>query len=137
MHRYNIFTIYKYAHMHFTLVSQIAVHMITIKHKGFQVGGIGAEPYKFLSSNHIIHYSHQANLFPKIFLLSMLTVDRPRDLSIELQQSNIYIYTYIYIRPAPRYISIELQQSNCRYDWPRYTLSRATTIIPLSLHISQ
>ena len=39
-------------------------------------------------------------------------------------------------RPAPR-LSIELQQSNCRYDRPRYTLSRATAIIPLSLHISQ
>ena len=31
MHRYNISIIYKYAHMHFTLVSQIVVYMIMIK----------------------------------------------------------------------------------------------------------
>ena len=35
MHRYDMSILYIYAHMHFTLVSQIAVHMITINHKGF------------------------------------------------------------------------------------------------------
>ena len=77
--------------------------------------------------------SQQAILFSKNG--SLIHVDsRPAPrLSIELQQSNIYIYIWL----APTYISIELQQSNYRYDRPRYTLSRATAIIPLSLHISQ
>ena len=93
------------AHMHFTQMSKIIFYIIIIKSDKFlnQRNRSRILKVRILDSQKS-SLANRLSYFQNISLIHVNSRPAPR-LSIELQQSNIYTYTYIYDRPRDTYPS--------------------------------